>query len=1789
MNPNYYYVDSANYELVILVQDFIDDLNGTGDGPMDETARMRFQIRFMATCETEFEEFYYHDTNHGFIHQFAPECDGPDPDTVSYTRTFRYWRETVEPIVNATILSPAALLYTPEAYWNIKVSGGANGPRTSFLYIDPDPIVTIAHVKRVSDGAIIPLTNGYYKLGSVRADMEEYEIKAYVKACEPGSVKAHVGWQCDTDDYPLDVADYLASSCEPFDLDLLYEPLPNTIQTDFVDSDAIDTVLLCEEIDYSVVIKSVSTAANFNLQAYLVIPGANSPYQLVDGEGTLTYPYAGGTPQTIDTSSATYGLSSSFPPFNGDAYYWDLNSVIDSLPGLGDAPFTPEEERTLRFDWKLNTTCEVTSATELWFYFVYTDACGNEKYTPNKFSKTIIIDGAVQDTILDWIIEMPTPDLNPCRDEHTYSVEVSNLSGYVSQGNDNLVFTLNENINFISASCPPTSDGCPININTPNIQITNPGGGQSGFQVITWEIPPGIAENESVIIDFVVDAEEDLPCGETLFSFGTEAEGEEVTCFDGSPAPPSCNIGVNTTNGRPIFTVDVIKPELSITATNVSSSVVSGIGESLVYDVTICNTGTPVHIGDTTRINFYYDADQSQTIDDATDVLIHTQFLTDTLGTGECIVFSDMFLLTAGLTCGILLEIDPDVCKCEGDDAPIELGDFPTTGTLLSEDFVMCSRDTKQILGDSLPGYTYTWIGNTTGLTNPNILNTSVNYNNGTTSPVTQQYVLEIKRGTGTSDCDALDTINVTILPPVDATAVTKNISCNSLTDGEIDLTPSGGQPSYTYNWSTGSTGEDLTGLPVGTYSVTITDDSLCNATKLYMISQPTTLSLGVGSSAAFCGQADGTASVYPSGGTTPYTYLWSNGGSTQTIANIVPGFYAVTVTDAGGCQNTASVTVDADGGPTIGTSFTNADCFSGNNGTANVVATPPSGTYSYSWSNGATTPSITGLTPGIYNITVTDSNTGCFSLGSVEIGLGEEMFLEETILQPACGGGAGGSVSVNITGGTPPFNYLWDDASASTTPGLSGITQGVYCVTVTDDDGCTENTCISVTEDCCDLDLNEITTGASCSGQSDGQIIMEVNTGVAPYTFQWSHNSALTDSIANNLAPGDYTITVSNSICSVVKTITIIGPEILNISITKNNISTCASGGCNGTVDLEVNGGTAPYGYFWTTGLSGSIASAGTPTTVITGLCLGTYDVTVTDANGCESIGQVIMGIDPAFSVSTGVTNADCGTDNGRIELNPIQGVAPFTYAWGGATSTTNVLDSVGVGTYTATITDAIGCTVEEIIFVNSDTSSGPQIITIVPTDTECGEINGSINLTVSAGQTPYTFNWSNGDTTEDVFGLTAGEYTVTITDANGCQSFAKTKIEEEQFEIDFTYTEPPCNSLAGIVVANGVGGTAPYSYSWDNGDTDEIIDNIRSGTYTVTVTDATGCTAVATAELNTTNGPQINDITITDVSCFGMNDGAIDLDISGGTPPYNILWDNFMTGASIGFLSPGIYKVTITDLNGCKAYGEYTIVQPDEILNFQINTVGYINCGGDDGGSIYLQHVTGTAPYTYLWNDGSNGCVAFAEALIEEEPPIVINNISLTDTICPNGMIDLDIEIMGGVMPYTYAWSNGPTTEDQLGLSTAGTYTVTVTDALSCTSTESFVIIQSSLAMAPIVAGAVCGLDNGSIVLYPSGGVSPYTFDWSHNTFLTVDNAINLPVGSYTVTITDALGCQIDSTQIPIYGQGQMDFLPLYNILLLLPMRPHLMQEIIQSPFKLRDVFLMILHLRSTSIPNQ
>jgi len=1756
VDPMYYSIDAATNEVVIDIERLMFETNNQFPtrGPIDETNRFMFRPYFQATCETEINTYNYFRESGGWVHHFEENCDAPNPDTVLIDDSNRYFRMTIDPIVTATNLSPAAKLYTPEACWTVRINAGNNGPRSLFFYYDnpPGSVVDIYQVTRLSDGVVITEEPGdWFKLGNNRNQNIEYEICAYVTACEDGALQGYMGWQCDSDAYPTDIDEYRATGCEPIPLNLLYEPLEEFVQADFIDAGASDTVTLCQPIDFSVVAASVSQASAYNLGAYIVISGGNSPYELLNGEADLIYPYPTGAPVTLDSTNASFGVASSFPPFNGDAYFFDLNNQIDSLPGIGQPPGIPEEDRTLRMDFSLTTNCNTTSGTEIWFYLVYEDACGNKRFTPTKFSKTLVIEGAVVDTLLDWIITMEDEPIDGCVDEVTYQMELTNLSRYTSKGQDQLVLTISEEIDFVTASCPATSDDCFANPAAPTITSTNPGGGQSGFNEIVWDIPPGVEEAESIIMDMTFSVDESIQCGITQFDWKTRASGPAVLCETGPLPYAACNIQINTTNGRPIINIDVEKPELVLDNIDVEGTLISGVGEGFEYDVDVCNSGVPLNAGDTTRINFYYDANSDGMVD-AGDILLHTDFKTDPIAANNCLTFNDVFQIDAGFTCGILLEIDPNTCKCN--DAVTSIGNFPLVGTFTTESFTICHGDTATIMGEALPGYTYTWIGDTDGLLNPNILNSEVTYTNTGTTSITREYILEIDRN-GSTECDGFDTLYVTILPEIDITGTVTNISCNGLFDGAINAAATGGQPPYNYLWSTGDMTNSINGLAVGTYTLTITDDSLCVKEASFEITQPTTLSLGVGSSAAYCGQSDGTATVNATGGTAPYDYSWNTGATSSNLTGLDPGFYYVTVIDDNGCQEEAFIEVGAGGGPAINTSSTNASCGGATDGSASVVAMPASGSYSYSWNTGATTSTITNLGPNLYTVTVTDIVTTCVSIANITISEGGDISLLPNVIHPSCGA-SDGATSVSINGGQAPYTYLWDDTGASTTTGLTNIAQGGYCVTITDAQNCTATTCMNIIESCCDLDVSDSKEDITCSGGADGEISLTVNMGTAPFNYTWSHTAGLNGPIASGLSAGIYSVTIADANCSTIKYIEIAEAEVLNISVTKTNSKQCDNNNCSGTVDMSLSGGTPPYNYFWTTGASGNINTANNPTNVLTDICQGIYSVTATDANGCEAISSVVISVDPAFNLTFGIVNADCGESNGSIEAAIMDGIPPFTYAWNGyPAETTGQLENLAAGNYTLSVTDGTGCILIRDIYVNNNNEEAPYLASKIVSNTDCGASTGAIDITLTGGTAPFNYAWSNGANTEDILNVIADDYSVTVTDASGCIVQYDFIVKENPFDVEFTYGVPPCNTIEGFIIANGVGGVAPYTYVWDDASTNPNRTDLRSGVFTVTVTDATGCTSIANAELNSTDGPQITGELVSNISCNGGNDGRIDLTITGGTPPYNVLWDNFQTGPNATNLPVGTYTAIITDIAGCKAYVEYEITEPDKELVFQLNPQPYVACNGDNSASIELLHISGTAPYTYAWSDGStiedrpmigagiqtvsvtdgNGCVAIASVLIEEEPPIMITPVSITDTLCAGEIVDFDISVAGGVAPYTYDWSTGDTSQDILGITTGGSYTVTVTDANDCTTTEIYTLIPSTLDADYTTVPVDCDQDNGSLIVNVLGGNTPYTYDWAHDVSATSNSLTNLAVGTYDLTITDGTGCTI-SLSVPV-----------------------------------------------------
>ncbi len=978
------------------------------------------------------------------------------------------------------------------------------------------------------------------------------------------------------------------------------------------------------------------------------------------------------------------------------------------------------------------------------------------------------------------------------------------------------------------------------------------------------------------------------------------------------------------------------------------------------------------------------------------------------------------------------------------------------------------------------------------------------------------------------------------------SSATASSVACFGGNNGSILLTVSGGTTPYNYNWSNGASTQNLSGLTAGTYTVTVTDVNNCVSTvTAIQVTQPSAaLNATTSSTAALCfGSSTGTISVSPSGGTTPYTYNWNTGATTQNLSNLTSGTYTVTITDARNCQSIKNITVTQPAAAvTVSTTKTEVRCFGNSTGIATASGAGGTAPYTYLWNTGATTASINTIPAGVYTVTVTDVN-GCSTGTSI------------TILQPAaplslsgnatnivCFDIPTGSIIASATGGTSPYSYLWNNGNSS--PTLSSLASGTYTVTATDAYGCTSSQSYTLTQPVAPLSGSLSATAAACNSQNSGAISTNINGGTTPYSYSWSNGS--TASSLNSITAGTYTVTVTDANgCSIVRTTIVNQPAAaLSATLSKNDVS--CFGNNSGSLAANPAGGTSPYNYLWSTGFT---------TQAISSLSIGTYTVTVTDANGCTvSASSSIQQPAAALQLSATNTDVNCtGNSIGSIDLSVSGGTTPYSYLWNNGSSTQDITN-LSANTYTVIVTDAQGCTaqlsrtISQPVGALNVTSSAVNILCF-------GGTNGSINVTATAGTPPYSYIWSTGATTEDLNSLPAGNYTVTVTDNNGCSMTNDLFVTQPSAALSSSNTNTAVlcfGNSTGAIDINVTGGTSPYTYLWSNGATSADLVNMTAGSYSVTITDANGCTTTdqstitqPAATLNATSA-------ITNLNCTDVMDGAVQLSVSGGTAPYNYQWDNGATSSGISNLNPGVYTVNISDQNGCTFTSSYTISFAAAQLTANTQAAAAL-CHGDATGSAILTVNGGTAPYTYNWSSGqmtqnlsnvtsgtyavtitdANGCSTSAQTSIGEPVAVLAGATSSTDILCNgNATGQIDLSVNGGTYPYTYSWSNGGNSEDQASL-VAGNYTVIVTDANGCTTSNTVTINQPAaalnLALTPTDVNCF-GESTGSIQSIVGGGTSPYTYSWNGqngNNDLT-----QIPAGNYSLFITDANGCTIQQT---------------------------------------------------------
>ncbi len=985
---------------------------------------------------------------------------------------------------------------------------------------------------------------------------------------------------------------------------------------------------------------------------------------------------------------------------------------------------------------------------------------------------------------------------------------------------------------------------------------------------------------------------------------------------------------------------------------------------------------------------------------------------------------------------------------------------------------------------------------------------------------------------TDASGCTYVEAFNITEPAILSSTATKLNVSCFGESTGSINLSINGGTTPYNFLWSNGALTEDLTNIAAGNYSVIITDANGCTDNKTFTISEPPS-ALAVASSVSqiTCnGAADGIINLTPSGGAAPYTFNWSNGGTSEDLSNLSAGNYTVTVTDNNGCTYSEGFTITDPPILTLSGVASDVDCNAAANGTINITVAGGEGPYNFSWSNGETTEDISNLGPGTYTVNISDVR-GCAISASYLIQEPMALGFSYTLGNVSCFGLSDGAINITVSGGTAPYTYSW--SNGETTQDINSLSAGDYTVTVIDLNGCTLNQSITITEPLASLSTTATVSDISCFGGSDGSIILNPAGGTVPYTYAWN-NGATTKDIFG-LSDGNYQVTITDANgCFIQETYTINMPTALLASGTQTNI--LCNGEASGSIDLTVSGGNAPYTFTWSNGAN---------TEDLTNITAGNYQVTIADVTGCSLVRSFTVTEPLALLVGESLQDVSCfGVSDGFIDLSVSGGIAPYTYAWSNGATTQDLFNLSG-GNYSVTITDANGCsTVKNYTIVEPASALG---VTGTVTNESCfGDNQGAVSLTVSGGTAPYTYSWNHGPTTKDVAGLGRGSYQVTVTDNSGCSINTDFTISgPAAIQLSAVSTQIECNGAAnGELDVSVLGGTAPYTYSWNNGVTTEDLSSLTPGNYSLTVSDVNGCTVSGSWTISEPLTISVGQ-SITEVSCFGAADGAIDINVSGGIAPYTYSWSNGSATQDLSNISGGNYSVTITDANGCSTVKNYTIVEPASALGVT-GTVTEELCFGDNQGAVSLTVSGGTAPYTYSWNQGSttkdiaglaqgiyqvtvtdkNGC-SIQSSYIVGGPTALAATAATTNLTC-NGAADgsIDLEVSGGVLPYTFAWGNGESSEDLNSLS-PGNYAVVITDANGCSVSRSYSISEpAAISVGYSTSDIDCfGQDDGAITLTPTGGTLPYTYLWSNGA--TSKNISGLDGGNYSVTITDGNGC--------------------------------------------------------------
>ena len=756
----------------------------------------------------------------------------------------------------------------------------------------------------------------------------------------------------------------------------------------------------------------------------------------------------------------------------------------------------------------------------------------------------------------------------------------------------------------------------------------------------------------------------------------------------------------------------------------------------------------------------------------------------------------------------------------------------------------------------------------------------------------------------------------------IDSIVVSNTVTCFGGNNGAAQTFVGGGMPNYYFSWDNGELTSNATQLTSGYHTVQLTDDWGCVVEDSIYISENSEIisTIVVDNEVSCYGLSDGSVSVTSVGGSPNYTYFWSNlstsnTGTSSTNSGLIYGSYYLTTQDIYGCNVFDTILVDQPDPLFVEASeIDSISCYGYDDGVAYAYGGGGTEPYTFYWD------SLTGysgdtnfmLSPGIHTVYIVDSR-GCEAMDTVftnEPPVFEVDILDSLTILPYCIGVNSASLTSLANGGTPPYWYEWDDNAVTpqTTPTASNLLAGIYTITVTDSRGCV----VSETRDI-DTITNTMTSDiyapltysggyhVSCYGANDGMLyVVGGGTDHLPFSYQWYGPNgfiSFNDSITS-IEAGTYSVTILDSnLCASNTSFNITTPDALQYTIISLLRDESCEGACNGQIMVDLTGGTPPYIGTSTDVSTGHVlTSTMIGDTILEDMCSGTWNIELTDANGCSSsvspggVNNQTVGYTHQTVAQVGtIVHVDCyGTSTGSLNVFNPNTNPNYSYNWeninspGVSLGTGNTITNLPAGLYVlmAEYGDSLsiftydGCTTTDTVEI---TEIDEIHIQANITDVDCyGNNTGDIEVFVTGGTASYTLQWNpTGTSGNTLNNLISGFYALSVTDANGCLRVDTFQIMEPPF-LSVNISQNSINS--SVLEANVIGGVPSYTYKWKEFNTSGVLQQggisytvLAPGSYYVEVEDNNDCSSESdTITFNETVPTSSNLLSNLDISIY-------------------------------------------------------------------------------------------------------------------------------------------------------------------------------------------------------------------------------------------------------------------------------------------------------------------------------